>query len=149
MRAVVQRVSQARVRVDDATVGAIGPGLLVLLGVKAGDTDAAGEYLADKIANLRVFDDADGRMELSALDAGAGTLVVSQFTLYGDARKGRRPSYIQAARGDEAEAAYERVCERLRGLGLTVATGRFGAEMQVEMVGDGPVTILLDSDRCF
>jgi D-tyrosyl-tRNA(Tyr) deacylase len=142
-------VSQARVRVDDVTVGAIERGLLVLLGVKAGDTDAAGEYLAEKIANLRVFDDADGRMDLSALDVGAGMLVVSQFTLYGDARKGRRPSYIQAARGEEAEAAYERVCERLRGLGLTVATGRFGAEMQVEMVGDGPVTILLDSERTF
>jgi D-tyrosyl-tRNA(Tyr) deacylase len=142
-------VSQARVRVDDATVGAIERGLLVLLGVKAGDTDAAGEYLAEKIANLRVFDDANARMELSALDVGAGMLVVSQFTLYGDARKGRRPSYIQAARGEEAEAAYERVCERLRALGLTVATGRFGAEMQVEMVGDGPVTILLDSERAF
>jgi len=130
-------------------VGEIGPGLLVLLGVKQEDTSAAAQYVAEKIANLRVFGDADGRMELSALDAGRGILLVSQFTLYGDARKGRRPSYIQAARGEQAEALYEEVGRRLRDLGLTVANGRFGAMMEVEMVGDGPVTILVDSDKVF
>ena len=149
MRAVVQRVVQGKVRVDGEIVGEIGPGLLVLLGVKQGEAPAAGGFIADKIANLRVFDDDEGRMEVSALDAGAEVLVVSQFTLYGDARKGRRPSYIQAARGPEAESAYEEVCSQLRSLGLRVATGRFGAEMMVEMVGDGPVTILLDSDKQF
>ena len=130
-------------------MGEIGPGLLVLLGVKQEDTSAAAQYVAEKIANLRVFGDADGRMELSALDAGRGILLVSQFTLYGDARKGRRPSYIQAARGEQAEALYEEVGRRLRDLGLTVANGRFGAMMEVEMVGDGPVTILVDSDKVF
>jgi D-tyrosyl-tRNA(Tyr) deacylase len=137
------------VRVEGATVGEIGPGLLVLLGVKQEDTSAAAQYVAEKIANLRVFGDEEGRMELSSLDAGRSILLVSQFTLYGDARKGRRPSYIQAARGEQAEALYEEVGRRLRELGLTVANGRFGAMMEVEMVGDGPVTILVDSDKVF
>jgi D-tyrosyl-tRNA(Tyr) deacylase len=149
MRAVVQRVSRACVRVDGAVVGSIGRGLAVLVGVKQEDEAPAAQYIAEKIANLRVFDDGQGRMELSALDTGAEVLVVSQFTLYGDARKGRRPSYIQAARGEHAEALYQAVCSRLRELGLTVATGRFGAEMEVEIIGDGPVTILLDSERVF
>ena len=136
-------------RVDGETVGEIGSGLLVLLGVKQDDTSATAQYVAEKIANLRVFGDENGRMELSVLDAGKSVLVVSQFTLYGDARKGRRPSYIQAARGEQAEALYEEVARRLREMGLTVATGRFGAMMEVEMVGDGPVTILVDSDKLF
>lgn len=136
-------------RVDGETVGAIGPGLVVLLGVKQEDTSAAAQYVAEKIANLRIFGDESGRMELSALDASQSVLVVSQFTLYGDARKGRRPSYIQAARGEAAEALYEEVARRLREMGLTVASGRFGAEMEVELVGAGPVTILVDSDKLF
>lgn len=149
VRAVVQRVSRACVRVDGEVVGEIGPGLLVLVGVKQEDGLPAAQYLAEKIANLRVFGDENGRMELSAVDAGKSVLVVSQFTLYGDARKGRRPSYVQAARGEQAEALYEAVAARLRELGLPLATGRFGAMMEVEMVGDGPVTLLLDSERGF
>ena len=149
MRAVAQRELQARVREGEETVGQIDSGLLVLLGVKQDDPPESAAYIAEKLANLRVFDDDAGRMELSALDAGKAMLVVSQFTLYGDARKGRRPSYVQAARGELAVSRYEEVCERLRSLGLTVETGRFGAEMLVEMVGDGPVTILLDSEKQF
>lgn len=149
VRAVVQRVLEARVRVDGETVGEIGHGLLALVGVKQGDAAADVQYLADKIANLRIFPDADGRMDVSALDAGAQVLVVSQFTLWGDARKGRRPSYSHAAGGETAERLYEDVCARLRDLGLTVATGRFGADMRVEMTGYGPVTILLDSEKHF
>ena len=149
VRAVAQRVLRAAVRVEDETVGEIGPGLLVLVGVRKTDTSADATYIAEKLAGLRVFDDAEGRMQLSALDVGAGILVVSQFTLYGDARKGRRPSYTDAAGPDLAVALYEEVCERLRKLGTTVATGRFGAEMLIDMVGDGPVTILLDSERQF
>jgi D-tyrosyl-tRNA(Tyr) deacylase len=117
--------------------------------VKQEDTPAAAQYVAEKIANLRILADEEGRMERSALDLGAGILVVSQFTLYGDARKGRRPSYSQAARGETAEGLYEAVCTALRALGLTVSTGRFGAMMEVELVNDGPVTILLDSERAF
>jgi len=130
-------------------VGAIGPGLLVLVGVRQGDDAAAARWVAEKVATLRVFPDENGRMERSVAEAGGGALVVSQFTLYGDARKGRRPSYAHAAGGEAAEALYEAVCTHLRGLGLPVATGRFGAMMEVESVGDGPVTILLDSDRLF
>lgn len=149
MRAVVQRVTRACVRVEGETVGEIGAGLMALLGVKQSDTPAAAQLIAEKIANLRILDDGLGRMDLSALDRGAEVLVVSQFTLYGDARKGRRPSYTEAARGEVATALYEEVCTRLRSLGLRVATGRFGAEMLIEMVGDGPVTILLDSEKQF
>ena len=149
LRAVVQRVKRACVRVDDEVVGEIGPGLAVLVGVREEDTGADAQYLADKIANLRVLDDAEGRMDRSLLDEGAAILVVSQFTLFGDVRKGRRPSYSRAARGDAAEGLYEEFCSRLRTLGLKVATGRFGAMMEVELVGDGPVTILLDSERLF
>jgi D-aminoacyl-tRNA deacylase len=145
----VQRVLRACVRVEGEVVGETGPGLLLLVGVKQEDSSADAQYIAEKTANLRVFDDSEGRRELSALDTGAGVLVVSQFTLYGDARKGRRPSYTLAARGEEASGLYEEVCARLREMGLMVATGRFGADMQVEMVGSGPVTILLDSERLF
>ena len=140
MRAVCQRVASARVRVDGAVVGEVGPGLCILLGVRRGDDAAAAERLAGKIARLRVFDGLDR----SLLDSGGGALVVSQFTLYGDVRKGNRPSFTDAAPPAEAEPLYERFCEALRALGVPVATGVFGASMQVELVNDGPVTILVD-----
>lgn len=149
MRAVVQRVKRASVRVDGEIVGEIGAGLAVLVGVREEDTASDAHYIAEKIAHLRVLDDAEGRMDRSLLDEGAAALVVSQFTLFGDVRKGRRPSYSKAARGEAAEGLYEEVCSRLRTLGLQVATGRFGAMMEVELIGDGPVTILLDSERLF
>jgi len=135
--------------VGGETVGEIGAGSLVLVGVKQEDTPSDAHYLAEKIAHLRIFDDAQGRMELSAVETGMAVLVVSQFTLFGDVRKGRRPSYARAASGAAAEALYEEVCEQLRRTGVPVATGRFGAEMEVEMIGDGPVTLLLDSERVF
>lgn len=149
MRAVVQRVSRAAVRVEGEVVGSIGTGLAVLVGVEQGDDARAAAYIADKIAGLRIFPDEQGRMDRSALDAGAEILVVSQFTLYGDARKGRRPSYTRAASGGLAVELYEEVCTALRGQGLKVETGRFGADMEVEIIGDGPVTILLDSEKQF
>ena len=142
-------MSRAAVRVEDETTGEIGRGLLVLVGVKQDDSPAAAQYTAEKIAGLRIFPDEHGRMDRSVLEAGGEVLVVSQFTLYGDARKGRRPSYAGAASGGLAVTLYEEVCTALRRLGLKVETGRFGAQMQVEMVGDGPVTILLDSERMF
>jgi D-aminoacyl-tRNA deacylase len=149
MRAVVQRVSAASAEVAGAVVGQIGPGLAVLLGVKQDDSEADARYLADKTLHLRVFADADGRMNLSLPERGGGVLVVSQFTLYGDVRRGRRPSYAEAAAPDRAEALYHRYCALLREAGLTVQTGQFGAMMTVRLVGDGPVTILLDSARLF
>jgi D-tyrosyl-tRNA(Tyr) deacylase len=142
-------VKRAEVRVEDKAVGRIGPGLVVLLGVGKDDTEAAGEILAGKIANLRVFDDGEGRMNLSLLETGGQALCVSQFTLYGDCRKGRRPSYDQAAPPDRAVFLYESFLESLRGLGVPTETGRFRAMMDVELVNDGPVTLLLDSDRLF
>ncbi len=149
MRAVIQRVLSARVSVDEQRVGEIGRGLLVLLGVMDGEEETSARYVAEKIANLRIFPDETGRMDRSALETGAEILLVSQFTLYGDARKGRRPSYVQAAGGPLAVERYEQVRDLLRELGLTVATGEFGAEMWVEMVGHGPVTILVDSEKQF
>lgn len=149
MRAVIQRVLSARVSVDAKTVGEIGRGLLVLLGVMDGEAETSARYVAEKIAHLRIFPDETGRMDRSALETGAEILLVSQFTLYGDARKGRRPSYVQAAGGPLAVERYEQVRDLLRELGLTVATGEFGAEMRVEMVGHGPVTILVDSEKQF
>lgn len=149
MRAVVQRVRRARVTVDGAVAGEIGHGLVVLLGVKQGDDAAAARYMAEKVATLRIFDDEEGRMNRSVLDVAGGVLAVSQFTLYGDARGQRRPSYIQAARPEAAEPLYAQFCQFLRGHGLRVATGVFRAAMQVELVNDGPVTILLDSDKRF
>jgi D-aminoacyl-tRNA deacylase len=149
MRAVVQRVSEASVEMDDAVVGQIGPGLAVLVGVKERDTEADARYLAEKTAHLRVFADEEGRMNRSVLERGGGILVVSQFTLYGDVRRGRRPSYAEAAAPETAEALYQRYCELLRAEGLAVETGRFGAMMVVRIVNDGPVTILLDSARLF
>ncbi len=146
MRAVVQRVSEARVVVDDVVVGAIGPGLLVLLGVAEGDDAAIGTALADKIAQLRIFNDSEGKFNLSVIDTGGAVLVVSQFTLLADTRKGRRPSFVHAAHPSIAEPLVAQVCDHLRTYHhLTVATGRFGAHMFVHLVNDGPVTITLDS----
>jgi D-tyrosyl-tRNA(Tyr) deacylase len=149
MRAVVQRVASARVRVDGVTVGEIGRGLLVLLGVAKADTAAEVPVMAGKIAGLRIFDDEAGRMNLAVGDVGGAVLVVSQFTLLGDCRGGRRPSYIDAAQPEAANALYEAVVAALRAGGLTVATGTFRAHMAVELVNDGPVTLLLDTQKVF
>ncbi len=149
MRAVVSRVAWARVVADGELTGEIGPGLLVLVGVTHADSEADADWLAAKVAALRVFDDDDGKMNRSLTDVGGGALVVSQFTLYGDARKGRRPSYLAAAPPEVAAPLVEAVAKALAGSGIQVATGRFGADMQVESAGDGPVTILLDSTREF
>jgi D-tyrosyl-tRNA(Tyr) deacylase len=149
VRAVVQRVREASVRVDGAVVGGIGPGLVVLLGVGTGDGERDAEYLADKVLHLRVFGDDAGQMNRSVLDVGGGLLVVSQFTLLGDARRGRRPSYVDAAAPEEASRLYAHFVERLRRSGLPVATGVFRAMMDVALVNDGPVTILLDSRKLF
>ena len=145
MRAVVQRVSQARVDVDHETVGAIEQGLLVLLGVQAPDTERDADYLAAKIVSLRIFNDAQGKMNLDLQQVRGGVLVVSQFTLYGDARKGRRPSFVQAAPPEQAEYLYEHFLEATARHAVPVAHGVFGAHMQVHLVNDGPVTLLLDS----
>jgi D-tyrosyl-tRNA(Tyr) deacylase len=145
MRIVLQRVSHARVRVDDETVGAIGPGLLLLVGISEGDDVATAQRLAQKIADLRVFEDANGRFETSLLEMGGQALVVSQFTLYGDLRKGRRPSWSDAARPEHAEPLVEAFATALEALGVTTARGRFGAHMQVELLNDGPVTLIVDS----
>jgi D-tyrosyl-tRNA(Tyr) deacylase len=144
MRAVVQRVTQARVLVDGEAKGEIGVGLCVLLGVAGGDRPAEAERLAGRVARLRIFPDADGRFDRSLLDVDGAALVVSQFTLIADTAKGNRPSFAAAAPPDEAELVYERFCEELRDLGAPVETGVFGARMQVELVNDGPVTIVLD-----
>ena len=144
MRAVVQRVSRAAVRVDGETVGAIGRGFVVLAGFAPGDTDADLAWMAEKVAGLRVFGDAEGKMNLALEGVGGAVLVVSQFTLYGDASKGRRPSFIGAAPPEQAEALYERYVALLRGRGVPVETGRFRAMMDVELVNDGPVTLLLE-----
>lgn len=149
MRAVVQRVSEASVRVAGELVGAIGPGLVVLLGVQVGDDEADAASLGDKVLNLRVFPDEAGQMNRSVLEAHGGLLVVSQFTLLGDARRGRRPSYVEAARPEEADRLYSRFVEALRPSGLALATGVFRADMDVALVNQGPVTILLDSRKLF
>jgi D-aminoacyl-tRNA deacylase len=149
VRAVVQLVSEASVSVDGQLRGRIGPGLAILLGVGVGDTEADADYLADKVLHLRVFQDAAGQMNRSVLDTGGGLLVVSQFTLFGDARRGRRPSYVEAASPDEANRLYERVVASLCGSGLAVATGVFRATMTLALVNQGPVTILLDSRKSF
>ena len=149
MRAVVQRVKRAEVRLGEEVVGRIGFGFVVLLGVGKSDTEATGEALAEKIANLRVFDDDQGKMNRSLLETGGQALCVSQFTLYGDCRKGRRPSYDQAAAPDRALFLYECFVASLRRLGIPTETGKFRAMMDVELVNDGPVTLLLDSDRRF
>jgi len=149
MRAVVQRVSRAEVRVEGRVTGAIGAGLAVLLGVAEGDDEDAARFVADKVAALRVFQDADGKMNRAVAEVGGGVLVVSQFTLLGDVRKGNRPSFSAAAAPEVADALYQRFCALLREKGLHVGTGVFRAHMDVELVNDGPVTILLDSAKLF
>ncbi len=149
MRAVVQRVTRAEVRVNGRVVSRIGRGLLILVGIGTGDTSESGKALAEKIAHLRIFDDEQGKMNRSLLDRGGGVLCVSQFTLYGDCRKGRRPSYDRAASPGVARPLYEAFVESLRALGASVETGQFQAMMEVELVNDGPVTLLLDSERLF
>ena len=149
MRALVQRVREASVRVDGEEVGRIAAGLCVLVGVTHDDDEAKAATMADKIWNLRVMDDADGVMNRSVADTTKAVLVVSQFTLYGDTSRGRRPSWIAAARPEHAEPLVDLVVERLRELGATVATGRFRTDMQVALVNDGPVTILIDSKKAF
>ena len=145
MIAVVQRVKESSVAIDEAVVSAIGPGLNVLLGVADGDGDADADYLAAKVANLRIFEDTQGKMNQSLCDMGGQMLVVSQFTLLGDCRKGRRPSFVHAAPPEPAQSLYRRFIEKVRQLGVSVQTGRFGAMMQVTIVNDGPVTLILHS----
>ena len=149
MRAVVQRVSRAAVRVERKTVGEIGPGLMVLVGVSGADTAESAASLAEKVATLRIFPDEAGKMNRSVGEIGGAVLAVSQFTLFGDVRRGRRPSFIAAAPPEVAEPLYEKFLEALRGYGLHVESGVFRAMMEVELVNDGPVTILLDTDRVF
>ena len=149
MRLVVQRVSRAKVTVDGRIAGEIDAGLVVLIGISPEDTDAEVTWAADKIVNLRIFEDSDGKMNASLLESGGAVLLVSQFTLYGDARKGRRPSFIRAARGEVAEALYEGVATALSAAGVACETGEFGASMDVDLVNQGPVTILLDSEKTF
>jgi D-tyrosyl-tRNA(Tyr) deacylase len=149
MRAVIQRVTKASVRVENQIIGQIGKGLLVLVGVEASDTERDLSYIADKVPHLRIFEDEAGKMNRSLLDAGGALLLVSQFTLLGDARGGRRPSFITAARPETAVPMYEALAEKWRAQGITVETGAFGADMAVSLVNDGPVTILLDSRKGF
>lgn len=149
MRAVLQRVSRARVKVEQSVVGEIGSGLMVLLGVGVADTGATAIALAEKVTQLRIFEDDAGKMNLSLLGVKGSALVVSQFTLYGDARGQRRPSFVAAARPEQAKLLYEEFCDALRRLGVTVATGVFQEMMSVELVNEGPVTILLDSEKTF
>jgi D-tyrosyl-tRNA(Tyr) deacylase len=149
MRAVVQRVSRAKVKINDRISGEIGLGLLVLLGLGSGDTEADAAYLVEKISELRIFDDSNGKMNLSVQDMRGSVLVVSQFTLYGDVRRGKRPSFDAAAPPTDARRLYEFFVERIRSIGLNCETGRFQEMMQVELVNEGPVTILLDSGKVF
>ena len=149
MRAVVQRVASASVTVGNETVGSVGPGLMVLIGVSSDDTAKDLKYIVDKVMNLRIFDDENGVMNRSVIDAGGSILAVSQFTLYGDARGGRRPSYIRAAKPEAANDLYEQAVSAWRESGIHVETGRFRTEMMVSLVNDGPVTILLDSEKAF
>jgi len=149
MRAVLQRVSQAKVTVSGEVTGEIGKGLLVLLGVSIRDADSDAVQLAEKIVNLRIFDDTHGKMNLSLLEIGGDLLVVSQFTLYGDVRRGRRPSYIDAAPPERANRLYEHFVEQTRKFVSRVETGRFQAMMDVELINDGPVTLLIDTEKAF
>lgn len=149
MRAVVQRVSSSKVTVDERVTGEVKKGLLVLLGVTHDDTSKDVDYMVDKVTNLRIFEDEDDKMNLSLKDIKGEIMAVSQFTLYGDARKGRRPSFSNAAKPDVANPLYEEFVEKLRAQGITVGTGEFGAHMMVELTNDGPVTILLESKKAF
>ena len=145
MIAVIQRVTESEVHVDDQTIGRIGPGLLVLLGVSRADEEKDADYLADKIAHLRIFEDNDGKMNRSLVDTGGEMLIVSQFTLLGDCRKGRRPSFVQAAPPEKAERLYDYFVYQVKLKGVSVATGQFQAKMAVSLVNDGPVTLILES----
>jgi D-tyrosyl-tRNA(Tyr) deacylase len=145
MRALIQRVSEASVSIDGEIVGEIGKGIVILLGVTHGDIEKDAGYLADKCANLRIFEDENGKMNLSTLDVGGSALIISQFTLYGDTRKGRRPSYTDAALPEKAVPLYEYFIEKVKDAGLNVATGRFGASMNVDIHNQGPVTLMLES----
>lgn len=149
MRAVIQRVKSSSVAIDGQVVGQCAQGLMVLIGVESGDTDKDMAYLADKVPNLRIFEDENGKMNRSLQDIGGQILAISQFTLLGDARGGRRPSFTAAARPDTAVPLYEALVEKWRGMGIHVETGVFGADMQVSLINDGPVTILLDSHKLF
>ena len=149
MRCVVQRVTSASVRVGEEITGAIGPGMMVLIGVSEEDGPSDLKYIMEKVMHLRIFDDENGVMNRSVLDVGGAILAVSQFTLYGDARGGRRPSYFRAAKPEKANEMYETLIAKWREAGIQVETGRFRAEMQVSLVNDGPVTILLDSEKAF
>ena len=149
MRAVIQRVTEASVSVDGKVVGRIGPGMVVLLGVGEDDSEKEVSYVAEKISGLRIFEDSSGRMNLSIEDTGGEILAISQFTLYGDTRKGRRPSYVRAAGGDSARRFYELFIAKLTERGIQVETGVFGAHMDVHMVNCGPVTLLVDSSKDF
>lgn len=149
MRAVVQRVSRARVTVESRSIGQVERGLLVLLGVGSGDGEKDAEYLAEKIASLRIFEDEEGKMNRSVGEAKGAVLAVSQFTLYGDVRRGRRPSFDGAAKPERARVLYEHFVDAIRALGLRCETGQFQTEMKVELVNEGPVTILLDSEKTF
>lgn len=149
MRAVVQRVTDAKVTVDETVVGAIQRGLLVLLGVSHTDAPASADYIVEKLLGLRIFEDREGKMNLSVREIGGAVLVVSQFTLYGDVRRGKRPSFDEAAHPEQARELYEYVVNRIREQGIECATGEFQAMMQVSLVNDGPVTILIDSEKKF
>lgn len=149
MRAVVQRVSKASVSVEDAIVGAIGHGMLVLLGVGRNDTSAAADYLVEKLLGLRIFEDAEGKMNLSLRETQGALLIVSQFTLFGDVRRGKRPSFDEAARPEQARHLYDYVVAQIRAQGVDCSTGEFQAMMHVSLINDGPVTILLDSEKAF
>jgi len=145
LRALIQRVSMAKVTVDNQILGQIQKGLLILLGITHGDTEEKAAWLAEKAASLRVFPDANGKMNLDLVESGGAILVISQFTLYGDCSKGRRPSFINAARPEVAEPLYEHFIRKLRLLGITTHTGKFGVDMKVELVNDGPVTLIADA----
>ena len=149
MRAVVQRTGWSEVRVEDEVIGQAGPGLTVLIGVGQDDTESDAAYMAEKIANLRIFQDDAGKMNCSLLDVGGQILAISQFTLYGDCRKGRRPGFDQAAPAEQARSLYEKFVEQLRAKGIVVACGQFQAEMKVTLENQGPVTMLIDSRKCF
>lgn len=149
MRAVVQRTTEASVTIDNMVSGAIGPGLVVLLGIQPGDGAKEIRWMAEKIATLRIFEDDAGKMNRSLVDTGGEMLIVSQFTLYGDCRKGRRPGYSSAAPPEIAEPLYEQFIQEIQGMGIGTGTGIFGANMQVSLTNDGPVTLLIDSDKTF
>lgn len=149
MRAVVQRVASSKVTVDESTIGEINKGLLILLGVTHEDTSKDVDYLLDKIVNLRIFEDENDKMNLSLKDVNGELLVVSQFTLYGDCKKGRRPNFTSAAKPDLATSLYEEFIDKAKKEGIKVGTGKFGAHMMVDLVNDGPVTILIDSEKTF